>query len=56
MNYGDWLREQTPERAEASLGQLELCRELGRAERRSPNSEETKDLRAKIKKYYEEYP
>ena len=56
QTYGEWLRQQTPERQEASLSQMRLCAELGEMQREAPHSAECAELERRVREYYAAYP
>ena len=53
--YTDWLLSQSPERQAASLEHGLICVQLGEAQRRAPFSDETKELTAKVRAYYDRW-
>ena len=55
MTYAEWLKEQGPDLARASLRHLRVCRLLGIAERRYPFSARAEKLRAEVRRYYREW-
>lgn len=54
MTYGEWLRQQPPERQDASLAHMENCARLGRVNQTDPSGPEAQELRGKIADYYKE--
>ena len=54
--YSEWLAKQTPERQIASLDTLALCRLLGEARLKDPQSKDCKTLTQLINNYYMEWP
>lgn len=51
-SYGKWLSEQTEERREASLQNLQVCIKYGEEARKAPYSETCKQLTVEIAAYY----
>jgi hypothetical protein len=52
QTYGEWLRQQTHERQEASLAQMRLCAELGKMQRKAPHSAQCAELERRVREYY----
>lgn len=56
QNFGEWFLEQSsPERQEACMYNMSVCRRLGVASDVSPFSQEVQDLQQEIADYYRKW-